>query len=71
MSGCRIAIFLWLGSCALTLSAAGPSAEPTWQHQSLTRWLQRYQEAKPGSPAQVHSRAAIRSLGTNALPPLL
>jgi HEAT repeat protein len=55
----------------LALGASGQSPEPTFRHKKLSRWLRLYQDAKPGSAEEAQSIAAIRTMGTNAAPPLV
>lgn len=63
----------WLLLCAVLGSAVLPvwSAEPKHEGKSLTEWLTLYQNADDGSPGEREADAAVRTIGTNALPTLI
>jgi len=58
--------------CAVIGSGAFPasSAEPKHGDKSLTEWLQIYQKAAEGTSDERQAVAAVRTMGTNALPHL-
>jgi HEAT repeat protein len=67
-----------LAATALVLVALWPTAEPSYQGQLLSRWLEQYQSNishLPLSPraeeAARQAEEAIRRIGTNALPTLI
>ena len=47
------------------------SAEPEYGGKSLTDWLKLYQKADEGTSDERQATAAVRSIGTNALPQLV
>jgi hypothetical protein len=71
MSKFRALTFLCTCAFAFVFGVSVQSAEPTFQHQNLNRWLQLYQSAKPGSAKEARCVAAIRCIGTNAMPQLI
>jgi HEAT repeat protein len=66
----RIAI-LPLAVTAFVLVALWHSAEPSYQGQSLSRWLDQYHSARGTGTPSVEAEESIRQIGTNALPPLI
>jgi len=65
-----IAILL-LTVTAFVLVAVWRSAEPSYQGQSLGRWLEQYHSARGTGTSSVKAEEAIRQMGTNALPTLI
>ncbi len=47
------------------------SAEPKYGGKSLTKWLKLYKEADEGTSDERQAIAAVRTIGTNALPQLV
>src|SRR2546430_5386123 len=62
--------FLCFLLCVVIGSGAFPalSAEPKHGDKSLTEWLQIYQKAAEGTSDERQAVAAVRTIGTNALP---
>ena len=71
MSRYRTLTFVCTCAFAIVLGAPVQSAEPTFHRHKLNRWLQLYQSAKPGSAEEARCLAAIRNIGTNAVPQLI
>jgi len=66
----KIAVsFLCIVASAMLTWRMGPSPEPSYEGQSLTHWLDRYNEAERTEGIAVSD--AIRAMGTNTLPYLL
>ncbi len=73
VTGLAIVMFL-LAGMALVLVENWRSAEPSYQGQSLSHWLEQYYSTignASASAKQLESAAAIRHIGTNALPMLI
>lgn len=62
---------LLLGVTVFVLVALWKSAEPSYQGQSLSRWLEQYHSALGTGTPSVEAEEAIRQIGTNALPTLI
>jgi len=65
--------FLYLLLCAVIGGAVFPawSAEPQYGGKPLTKWLQIYKKADEGTSDERQAAAAVRTIGTNALPHLV
>jgi hypothetical protein len=66
-AGCAVLLEI----SAFVLLAFWGSAEPSYQGQSLSRWLEQYQSARLSGTRSVEAAGAIRQMGTNALPTLI
>ena len=55
----------------LFLISCATSHEPQFERVTLTEWLHRHQDAPADSEAEKQATAAIRTIGTNALPLLV
>ena len=71
MSTIRALKFLFICAFAVVLVDPVQSAEASFHHQKLTRWLKLYQSATPGTAEEIRCVAAIRAIGTNAVPQLI
>ena len=55
-------LILWFSAIATF------GAEPTYEGKSLTRWLKLYDRANEGSSEEAEASAALRAMGSNAVP---
>jgi len=67
----RLVYLMFVCTVAVGFVLPVQSAEPSFKHKTLTRWLQIYQKAAQNTPEEVASTEAIRAIGTNALPTLV
>ena len=57
---------LWVGGATVA-----QGAEPVYQERPLSQWLILYDKANEGSPEEAQASAAVRAVGSNAVPYLL
>ncbi len=65
-------VLLGCAVVAVIIAVAWPrEREPVYQGKKLSEWMALYSTSRPASPAQLEAAAAVRQIGTNALPHLL